>query len=133
MQTSSDVLLRKRIRTAMKTTVRTAFKTIRLINKYNKYKGFKNILQPSFFLAVETGSFTNISGTGNLYTNFWENQQLSGYSGENCIPSTPKDGNFACAKLRYLPFDHTFTFLPIDVDKCKFLVTLPFMHSENFK
>ena len=106
----------------MKTTVRTAFKTIRLIKKYNKFKKFTNILEPSFFLAVETGSFTNISGSGNLYKNFVEKQQISGYSGENCDPSTPKDGNFSRAKLRFLPFDHTFTFLPIDVDKCKIYI-----------
>ena len=81
-------------------------------------KKLKNIQDPSFFLALETGTFTNISGFGKMFNKFLETKKLTGYSGEDSMPSNPKDGNFWRSKLRHLPFDHTFTFLPIDVDKC---------------
>ena len=38
-QTSTEILMKKRIRTAMKTTVCSAFKTVRLMKRYQIFKG----------------------------------------------------------------------------------------------
>ena len=113
--------MRKRIRTAMKTTVRSAFKTVRLIRKYqslNRDK-VKDSKPPGFFLALETGTFTNYAGCGSMFDSFLQNGQLGNHSGEDQEPLTPDEKNYWKSKLRILPFDHTFTFLPIDVNKRK--------------
>ena len=112
--------MRKRIRTAMKTTVRSAFKTVRLIKKYQSVFGSdQNSNQPSFLLALETGKFTNLAGCGSMFDNFLDNKTLGNHSGQNETPLYPDQKDFWKSKLRILPFDHTFTFLPIDVNKRK--------------
>ena len=101
--------------------VRSAFKTVRLIKKFNSFKGYnlEKMKDPSFFLALETGSFTNFAGCGSMYQNFLQTETLGNYSGQNQDPKMPTDTNFSKSKLRILPFDHTFTFLPIDMNECK--------------
>ena len=113
--------MRKRIRTAMKTTVRSAFKTVRLIKNYQKFqnKTILNLNSPSFVLALETGTFTSLSGCGSMFDNYVKNGNFGNHSGKNEKLRYPDERNFCTSKLRVLPFDHTFTFLPIDVNKRK--------------
>ena len=112
--------MRKRIRTAMKTTLRSAFKTVHLLKRYYTLKDISpdSIKDPCFFLALETGMFTNLAGCRSMLENFLQNSNLGSYSGDSEVPRKPSDKDFSKSKLRIVPFDHTFTFLPIDINKC---------------
>ena len=68
-------------------------------------------------MLMETGYYTNISGCGNVLEEFMEKKTLSEYSGEHSQISKLNESGFWTSRLRYLPFDSTFTFLPTDVDQ----------------
>ena len=108
----------KRVQTAMKSSVRNAFKAIRLLQKYHHLQksSQRNFREPSFFLMLETGYYTNLSGCGHLFDKFVRTKMLNGYSGQNEEIAKPNDCEFWKSKLRYMPFDSTFTFIPGNVN-----------------
>ena len=54
-----------------------------------------------------------------MFDSFIRTETLGDFSGQNQEPKNPNDPNYSKSKLRVVPFDHTFTFLSIDVNQCK--------------
>ena len=115
--------MRKRINTACKSAVRNAFKAIRLIQKYHhlKYSQLTKVPKCGFLTMIDNGLFTNISGCGDIFKEFLEKRHLTNYTGIGTSIKKPTDSDYWNAKLRIVPFDSTFTFLPKDVHEHKFL------------
>ena len=77
-------------------------------------------LDPSSLIVFDNGYYTIISGSGKMFNAFGKTKSLGNYTGRFEIPKEPTDPNYSKSKLRILPFDKTFTFLPNDVDQSKF-------------
>ena len=110
------MLLRKRINTACKSAFRSCHKAIRLMETYNKLISDKTSKhKPTFINLIETGTCTMISGYGALFEKFRQKKIIDNYSVQDSKFSYPDDVNYWNSKLRFVPFDDIFTFLPTDV------------------
>ena len=67
-------------------------------------------------MLMETGYYMNLSGCGDILDTFIQDKNVKNYSGENSQVVKQKESGFWNGKLRYMPFNSTFTFLPTDVD-----------------
>ena len=103
----------------MKTSVRSAFKAIRMLRKYHRMKKTQqvNFKVPSFFMMFETGFHSTFSGLGDLLKSFLNSKSLENYSGFDSEVAHSNESGFWNSKLRYLPFASTFTHIPLDVNQ----------------
>ena len=76
-------------------------------------------LKPSSLIIFDNGYYTIISGTGEIFHAFCKNKSLGNYNGNDEDPTDPSDPRYYSSKLRIIPFDNTFTFLPNDVNDRK--------------
>ena len=72
---------------------------------------------PSFLNVIDTGTVTMLSGCRSMLKKFVEKREITDYSGEEQCIKYPKDNTYWSSKLRFVPFDETFTFLPNDASK----------------
>ena len=121
LQCSPEFLLRKCINTAVRTAVRSLIKATRLMEEYKGMVRGTNSegLSPSSLIMFDNGYFTTISGAGEVYHSFCKDKNLGNYTGRFAFPKHPSDPGYETSLLRMLPFDHTFTFLPTDVNARK--------------
>ena len=121
LQTSEDVLLRKRIRIHTESSVREVVSVGRLMKKYyDVTKPDTNGRDPSAFCAIDNGFYCVFGGSGMMLKNFIETGNLGKYSGSNVVPKFPGDANYRKSLLRFAPFDQCFNFVNTDVDTRKF-------------
>ena len=79
-------------------------------------------LEPSF-LILDNGYYTIISGSGKIFNAFCKNKSLGNlYTGRYAVPRDPSDPKYSQSRLRILPFDKAFTFLPNDVDSREYYI-----------
>ena len=98
--------------------MRSAFKAVRLLAKYHKLAktSCKHFRQPGFIMLTETGHFSCFSGSGDFLQSFMKNRVIKNYLGESSPIMKGKEVGFGKSKLRFMPFDSTFIFLPTDVN-----------------
>ena len=81
-------------------------------------------LDPSSLIIFDNGYYTIISGSGKIFHAFCKDKTLGNYNGNDENPTAPTDPMYSSSKLRIIPFDQSFTFLPNDVDDRKILFIL---------
>ena len=124
--------MKKRINAACKSTFRNGYKAVRLMEKYKKLmKNKPSSGTPSFINMIDTGDCTMVSGFGSLFDDFLASRSLGTYSGKNEKLSYPSDPTYWTSKLRFVPFDDTFTFLPQDVTRRKLYQNDKFIKPET--
>ena len=88
-------------------------KLLKLDNVHVSRDPRRNVLGSVVFISNQNKSV--ISGTGKLFTNFLQNRNVSGYSGQGEVIKFEHDDNYEEASLQVINFEQTFGHLRADL------------------